>query len=267
MKSIRNTDATLPQTLTKWCIWKLNRKRLFYPPHSPLLRPQKRIEWIVLCAFKNLIGIDCFAHGFLGLFSVWLGATFRGNLLNCGQQRKTIHLAAGIFPLAVAANENINPNMSNAFWLRPTTPGRRPSVLECVCVLQCVCAPACVCVCTSCSAFNLDYVPCENSMEMENNKNSTELVQPGESSAPVCASVCVCVLSVWSTWRLQRLSSSETCWRRGSGKGVYAGGFGLALAILIFSIYSWVFCLDLVVAFGVWLQDITVYGWYHRSFQ
>lgn len=139
--------------------------------------------------------------------------------------------------------------MSNAFGLRPTNTRRAWPSSKWVCV--------CTRVCVRSADFNLDYVPYENSMEMENNKNSVEHVQSGESSASVC--VCVCVLSVWSTWRLQCLVSNETC----CGKRLRASGsgrFGLALAILIFSIYSWVFCLDLVVAFGVWLQDITVYG-------
>lgn len=50
----------------------------------------------------------------------------------------------------------------------------------------------CVCtrVCVRSADFNLDYVPYENSMEMENNKNSVEHVQSGESSASVCVRVC-----------------------------------------------------------------------------
>lgn len=74
----------------------------------------------------------------------------------------------------------------------------------------------------------------------------------------VCVRVCAeCVeyLAIATLVEQRNLLKEENEWEWGS-----AGGFGLALAILIFSIYSWVFCLDLVVAFGVWLQDITVYG-------
>lgn len=62
----------------------------------------------------------------------------------------------------------------------PGAPGRRPS--------GCVCARVCV----RSADFNLDYVPYENSMEMENNKNSVEHVQSGESSASVCVCMRVC---------------------------------------------------------------------------
>lgn len=155
----------------------------------------------VCAAFKNLIGIVCFAHGFPGLFLGHFPRKF-ARLRPVLETRKNNTLSHWhIPPLAVAANENINPNMSNAFGLRPTNTRRAWPSSKWVCV--------CARVCVRSADFNLDYVPYENSMEMENNKNSVEHVQSGESSASVC--VCMCVLSVWSTWRLQCLVSNETC--------------------------------------------------------
>lgn len=99
-----------------------------------------------------------------------------------------------------------------------------------------------MCLCLRSVVLNLDYVPSENSMEIENNKNVTEHVQFGESS--------VCVSERMRVYVCVRVPAD--C--NGCRERAREVGFGLAVAILIFSIYSLVFCLDLVVGFGFGLK-------------